>query len=68
MFGSLLGVVMNAIFLSYVRKLEHDKCECAEDKLRDYIKYFSFADRTFLTPCFTLSIKLKRLESLYYYN
>ena len=43
MFGSLLGVVMNAIFLSYVKKLEHDKCECAEDKLRDYIKYFSAA-------------------------
>ena len=36
MFGSLLGVVMNAIFLSYVKKLEHDKCECAEDKLRAY--------------------------------
>ena len=43
MFGSLLGVVMNAIFLSYVKKLEHDNCECAEDKLRDYIKYFSAA-------------------------
>jgi hypothetical protein len=43
MLGSLLGVVMNAVFLSYVRKLELEGCECSDDKLRDYIKYFSGA-------------------------
>ena len=57
MFGSFIRCRYERYFSQYVKKLEHDKCECAEDKLRDYIKYFSSYDWTFLTPRFTFSIK-----------
>ena len=43
MLGNLVGVAVNAVFLSYIKKLEVEQCECSEDKLRDYIKYFSSA-------------------------
>lgn len=43
MLGNLVGVAINVVFLSYVRKLEIEQCECSEDKLRNYIKTFSGA-------------------------
>lgn len=43
MFGNLVGVAINVVFLSYIRKLEIENCECSEDKLRNYIKKFSGA-------------------------
>ncbi len=43
MFGNLVGVAINAVFLSYIKKLEVENCKCSEDKLREYIKYFSSA-------------------------
>jgi hypothetical protein len=58
MLANLLGVVVNVIFLTYVQKLEKDNCECSEDKLRDYIKYFSGA----MVGLFVLNLVLSILS------
>lgn len=58
MISNLVGVAINAVFLSYIRKLEVEKCECSEDKLRDYIKYFSGA----MIGLFLLSLLLAVLS------
>ena len=66
MFGNLVGVAINAVFLSYIKKLEVENCECSEDKLRDYIKYFSSAMiglflLSFLLALLSVRVKVPRV-------
>ena len=66
MLGNLVGVAVNAVFLSYIKKLEVEKCECSEDKLRDYIKYFSSAMiglflLSFLLALLSVRVKVPRV-------
>ena len=66
MLGNLVGVAVNAVFLSYIKKLEVEKCECSEDKLRDYIKYFSSAMiglflLSFLLALLSIRVKVPRV-------
>ncbi len=34
-------ILINLILLSYVLKLEREKCDCSDDWMRDYIKYYT---------------------------
>lgn len=66
MFVNLVGVAVNAVFLSYIKKLEVENCECSEDKLRDYIKYFSSAMiglflLSFLLALLSVRVKVPRV-------
>ena len=60
MIGNILGVVVNVLFLTYVKKLEKEGCVRSDSKFRDYIKYFSGAIGLFVLSFspFTLSIKV----------
>ena len=58
MLGNLLGVVVNVVFLTYVKKLEKEGCVCSDSKFRDYIKYFSGA----MIGLFVLSLVLSILS------
>ena len=41
MLSSIGGLIVNAILLTFILKLEKEKCECSKDSKRDYIKWFS---------------------------
>lgn len=58
MIGNILGLVVNVVFLTYVKKLEKEGCVCSDSKFRDYIKYFSGA----MIGLFVLSLVLSILS------
>lgn len=41
MLSSIGGLIVNAILLTFILKLEKEKCECSKNSKRDYIKWFS---------------------------
>tara|TARA_Y100000991_G_scaffold214918_1_gene203832 strand:- start:2007 stop:2564 length:558 start_codon:yes stop_codon:yes gene_type:complete len=41
--SSIIKIIIFAIFLTYVLKLEKEHCECSEGWEREYIKYYSLA-------------------------
>ena len=34
-------ILINLVLFSYILKLEHEKCKCSDNWMRDYIKYYT---------------------------
>ena len=49
-------LIINALILQYVLKLEKMSCECSKDWRRDYIKYFSIVSIVIITFMFIVPL------------
>jgi uncharacterized membrane protein len=58
LFTATLSLIINFIFLNYVKKIEKDTCKCAENDWRkDYIKYFSMVSISLITVSLFVDVK-----------
>ena len=71
MIAIYLGIIFNIVILSYINKLEGDKCDCANE---GQIKYISYAILTisllsiFKTPVIVKNLIIIVLFSCYFYQ
>jgi len=64
-------ILINLILLSYVLKLEREKCDCSDNWMRDYIKYYTSVLIVLLLiilviPVLTGNKKLKKMKPLFF--
>ena len=65
-------ILINLILFSYVLKLEREKCDCSDNWMRDYIKYYTsilviLSLITLIVPVFLGSKTPKIMKSLAFF-